>query len=68
MQHFSRRSGLYGPTFFKEATFANGGGTRPGYAVFVPAPPDHVPALLADLESFIHQTDTPDTLPPLLSN
>ena len=41
------------------------GGTRPGNAVFVPAPPEHVPALLADLESFIHQTDTPDTLPPL---
>ena len=42
------------------------GGTRPGNAVFVPAPPEHVPALLADLESFIHQTDTPDTLPPLV--
>ena len=40
------------------------GGTRPGNAVFVPAPPEHVPALLADLESFIHQTDTYDTLPP----
>ena len=42
------------------------GGTRPGNAVFVPAPPEHVPALLADLESFIHQADTPDTLPPLV--
>ena len=42
------------------------GGTRPGNAVFVPAPPEHVPALLADLESFIHQTDTQDTLPPLV--
>ena len=42
------------------------GGTRPGNAVFVPAPPEHVPPLLADLESFIHQTDTPDTLPPLV--
>lgn len=42
------------------------GGTRPGNAVFVPAPPEHVPALLADLESFIHQTDTHDTLPPLV--
>ena len=42
------------------------GGTRPGNAVFVPAPPEHVSALLADLESFIHQTDTPDTLPPLV--
>ena len=42
------------------------GGTRPSNAVFVPAPPEHVPALLADLESFIHQADTPDTLPPLV--
>jgi len=42
------------------------GGTRPGNAVFVPPPPDHVPALLADLERFIHQADTPDTLPPLV--
>ncbi len=42
------------------------GGTRPGNAVFVPAPPEHVPALLADLERFIHQTDTHDTLPPLV--
>lgn len=42
------------------------GGTRPGNAVFVPAPPEHVPALLADLESFIHQVDTQDTLPPLV--
>jgi Fic family protein len=42
------------------------GGTRPGNAVFVPAPPEHVPALLADLESFIHQADTHDTLPPLV--
>ena len=42
------------------------GGTRPGNAVFVPAPPEHVPALLADLESFIHQTDKHDTLPPLV--
>jgi Fic family protein len=30
------------------------GGTRPGNAVFVPPPADHVPALLADLERFIH--------------
>jgi Fic family protein len=42
------------------------GGTRPGNAVFVPAPPEHVPALLADLENFIHQADTHDTLPPLV--
>ena len=30
------------------------GGTRPGNAVFVPAPPDKVPALLGALEKFIH--------------
>jgi Fic family protein len=42
------------------------GGTRPGNAVFVPAPPEHVPTLLADLERFIHQADTHDTLPPLV--
>lgn len=42
------------------------GGTRPGNAVFVPAPPEQVPALLADLERFIHQADTQDTLPPLV--
>ncbi|MFM1908617.1 MAG: hypothetical protein RLZZ591_2294, partial [Pseudomonadota bacterium] len=37
------------------------GGTRPGNAVFVPPPPEQVPALLADLERFIHaeQTDLP---------
>ena len=40
------------------------GGTRPGNAVFVPPPPDHVPALLADLERFIH--DDAPTLPPLV--
>jgi Fic family protein len=40
------------------------GGSRPGRAVFVPAPPDHVPGLLADLERFIHQAE-PD-LPPLV--
>jgi Fic family protein len=42
------------------------GGTRPGNAVFVPAPPEQVPELLADLERFIHQEDTHDTLPPLV--
>ena len=42
------------------------GGTRPGNAVFVPAPPEHVPALLADLERFIHQEDARGTLPPLV--
>ncbi|MDF2466853.1 MAG: Fic family protein [Ramlibacter sp.] len=40
------------------------GGTRPGNAVFVPPPADRVPALLADLEKFIHAT-TP-RLPPLV--
>jgi Fic family protein len=30
------------------------GGTRPGNASFVPPPPERVPALLGDLESFIH--------------
>lgn len=32
------------------------GGTRPGKAVFVPPPPERVPALLGDLEHYIHQT------------
>ena len=40
------------------------GGTRPGNAVFAPPPPTHVPALLADLERFIQ--DTEPTLPPLV--
>lgn len=31
------------------------GGTRPGNAAFVPPPPEHVPALLGDLERFIHE-------------
>lgn len=37
------------------------GGTRPGNATFVPPPAEQVPALLADLERFIHteQTDLP---------
>lgn len=39
------------------------GGARPGRATFVPPPPDHVPALLADLERFIH--DPAPALPPL---
>jgi Fic family protein len=30
------------------------GGTRPGNAVFVPPPANHVPNLLSDLEQFIH--------------
>lgn len=40
------------------------GGTRPGNAVFVPPPPDRVPALLADMERFIHDAAQP--LPPLV--
>jgi Fic family protein len=40
------------------------GGARPGRAVFVPPPPDHVPELLADLERFIH--DPEPALPPLV--
>jgi Fic family protein len=40
------------------------GGTRPGNAVFVPPPPEHVPALLADMERFIHDTGT--DLPPMV--
>ncbi len=33
------------------------GGTRPGNAKFVPSPPDSVPALLADLDKWIHSKD-----------
>lgn len=40
------------------------GGARPGRAAFVPPPPDKVPALLADLERFIH--DAAPSLPPLV--
>lgn len=40
------------------------GGTRPGNAMFVPPPPEQVPALLADMERFIHDTATP--LPPMV--
>lgn len=40
------------------------GGTRPGRAVFVPPPPEQVPALLADLERFIHSPAP--SLPPLV--
>jgi len=40
------------------------GGTRPGNAAFVPPPPEHVPALLADLERFIHDVGT--ELPPMV--
>ena len=40
------------------------GGTRPGNAVFVPPPPERVPALLADMERFIHSAA--QRLPPLV--
>ena len=40
------------------------GGTRPGNAAFVPPPPEHVPALLADMERFIHDAGT--ELPPMV--
>ena len=40
------------------------GGTRPGNAAFVPPPPEHVAALLADMERFIHDDGT--QLPPMV--
>jgi Fic family protein len=40
------------------------GGSRPGRAVFVPAPPDRVPGLLGELERFIHEAEP--GLPPLV--
>lgn len=40
------------------------GGTRPGNAVFVPPPPEHVPELLSSLERFIHEGT--GELPPLV--
>jgi Fic family protein len=39
------------------------GGTRPGNAVFVPAPSEELPGLLADLEKYLH---TENGLPPLV--
>lgn len=39
------------------------GGTRPGDARFVPAPPDAVPGALAQLDRWIHEKDP---LPPLI--
>lgn len=39
------------------------GGTRPGNAVFVPAPSEELPALLAELEKYLH---TLNGLPPLV--
>ena len=41
------------------------GGTRPGNAVFVPPPPEHVAPLLADLERFIHSAN--GSLPPMVN-
>ncbi|MDB4952354.1 MAG: hypothetical protein JWM27_5003 [Gemmatimonadetes bacterium] len=40
------------------------GGTRPGNALFVPPPPDHVMACLGDLELFLH--DRPGRTPTLI--
>jgi Fic family protein len=40
------------------------GGTRPGNAAFVPPPLEQVPALLADMERFIHDDET--ELPPMV--
>ena len=40
------------------------GGSRPGNAVFVPPPPEHVAALLGDVEQFIHTLHP--GLPPLV--
>lgn len=43
------------------------GGTRPGNAVFVPAPPEKVVELMSNLEKFIHaDSDQSDNLPPLV--
>jgi len=39
------------------------GGTRPGNAVFVPSPPEELPALLSDLEKYVHAENG---LPPLV--
>ncbi len=39
------------------------GGTRPGNAVHVPPPPQSLPALLGDLEKYLHAGDA---LPPLV--
>jgi Fic family protein len=34
------------------------GGTRPGNALFVPPPPSEAPALMSDLERFLHETES----------
>ena len=39
------------------------GGTRPGNAVFVPAPPEELPALLTSFEKYLHAENG---LPPLV--
>jgi fido (protein-threonine AMPylation protein) len=39
------------------------GGTRPGNASFVPPPPEKVPALMAQLDKWLHSSDA---LPPLV--
>ncbi|GHU06155.1 hypothetical protein AGMMS50225_00100 [Betaproteobacteria bacterium] len=39
------------------------GGTRPGNAVFVPPPPDHVQTCMGQLELFLH--DEPEVIPVL---
>jgi Fic family protein len=39
------------------------GGPRPGSAVFVPPPPEELPALLSDLEKYLHAQND---LPPLV--
>jgi len=40
------------------------GGTRPGNAVFVPPPPEHVMPCMSALELFLH--DQPEPVPPFL--
>jgi Fic family protein len=40
------------------------GGTRPGNALFVPPPPEHVLDLMSNLEAFLHETNS--GLPPLI--
>jgi Fic family protein len=40
------------------------GGTRPGNALFVPPPPQHVLDHMSNLEAFLHETDS--GLPPLI--
>jgi Fic family protein len=39
------------------------GGTRPGNAAFVPPPPEELPALIGELERYLHAEDS---LPPLV--